>query len=58
MWKMVFTIGGATLILAILVFLFIVFIALKNHFGWGNKKNKEEHLHWQERYYSNKKEGL
>jgi hypothetical protein len=58
MWEMILKIGGGTLVLAILVFLFIVFIALKNHFGWGSKKNKEDHLHWRDRYYSTKKEGL
>ena len=58
MLKMLSTIGGITLLIAILAFLLVLFIACKNHFGWWSKKNKEEHLHWKERYYSTKKEGL
>lgn len=58
MWKMVLEIGGWTLLVIVVMFLIIMFIAAKNHFGWFRTKEEKERDHWKQKYYSTKKEGL
>jgi uncharacterized membrane protein len=58
MWKMILIIGAIVLIIIVIAFFTILCVALRNHFSWGDKEKKNYHLHWQERYYSTKKEGL